>query len=143
MNEEYLIHDNELLWYAPPGNLAALATHQTLVRDLSSLILALYAHPRVTLMPVLTREHFHGPTKARTVGEHVPSCEWRRKRSTIWKIAILPGKAIQPWDVLEMDMMSLVLRSRTSSEYYLLLVVDKASSFPFALLRSHQNKSTV
>ena len=44
---------------------------------------------------------------------------------------MLPDRALQPWDVLEMDFMSLGVKSLTNNEY-LLLVVDKASRFPFA-----------
>ena len=43
---------------------------------------------------------------------------------------MLAGRAIQPWDVLEMDLMSLGVKSLSNNEY-LLLVVDKASRFPF------------
>lgn len=46
---------------------------------------------------------------------------------------MLSGQAIQPCDVLEMDWMSLDIESLENNEY-LLLMVDKASRFPFSFL---------
>ena len=44
---------------------------------------------------------------------------------------MLPGRAIEPWEVLEVDLMRIGTQSLAGNKY-LLLVVDKASKFPFA-----------
>ena len=53
-----------------------------------------------------------------------------RNRSRSQQIAMLPGRAIQPWEVIEIDLMSVGVESLSHNKY-LLLVVDKASRFPF------------
>ena len=44
---------------------------------------------------------------------------------------MLPGRAIEPWEVMEMDLMNMGTESLSRNKY-LLLVVDEASKFPFA-----------
>ena len=46
-----------------------------------------------------------------------------RKRSNSERVAMLPGRAIEPWEVMEMHLMS-VGTERLSRNKYLLLVVD-------------------
>ena len=43
----------------------------------------------------------------------------------------MPGRAVKPWETLEADILSMGTTSRTSNKY-VLLVVDRASKFPFA-----------
>lgn len=78
-------------------------------------------------------EHFHLPTMTRDVQEYVLSCgSWRRKRSTMERIAVLPDHAPQPWEVLKIDRMRVGVTYLTHNSKYernLLLAVDEASSF--------------
>ena len=110
--EEHLLDDNELPWYTPLGTQPVLAVHQALVPDLISLIDALHAHPGVASTLVLIRERFLWPNMARDVREYVLLCGCRRrKKSTSQKIVMPPGRAIQPWDVLEVGSTSLGVKS--------------------------------
>ena len=68
----------------------------------------------------------------RGVKEYVLSCTCRmRKRSNSQRVSMLPGRVIEPWEVMEIDVASVGTESRNGSRY-LLLAVDQASKFPFA-----------
>ena len=97
-----------------------------------SLVHVIHGHPGVATTLILVRERFFWPTMARDVREYVLSCRCRmRKRSNSQRVAMLPERAIEPWEVMEIDLMSVGTES-LSGNRYLLLVVDKASKFPFA-----------
>lgn len=69
---------------------------------------------------------------ARDIREYVLLCGCKRgKRTTSQKIVILSGKVIQPQDVLEMALMTLLEKSLTNNDF-LLVPVDKAFRFAFA-----------
>ena len=71
---------------------------------------------------------------ARDVREYVLSCGCRRrKRSSSQQVALLPARAVEPWEVLEIDQLG-IGRTSLSGNDYLLLAVDKASKFLFAIL---------
>lgn len=55
----------------------------------------------------------------------------RRRRSAHQKNAMISGRAIQPWDYLEMDFMSLGVKFLDNNEY-VLLIVKKASKSLFS-----------
>lgn len=55
---------------------------------------------------------------------------------------MLPGRSVQPLDILEIDLMSLGVKSITNNEY-ILFMVDKAPQFPFAFLFSSKNSDGV
>ena len=68
----------------------------------------------------------------RDTREYVLSCRCRRrKRSRSQQIAMLPARFLEPWEVLEVDLQKFPNTSDAGNEY-LLLVVDRASRFPFA-----------
>ena len=131
-HEDYLLDHRDLLCYAPLGRKPVLAVKQSLIPNLTSLIHTLHAHPGVAATLALLRERFHWPSMARDVREYVLSCGCRRRRrAASQKIAMLRGRALEPWDILEMDLLSLGVKSLDKNEY-LLQVADKASRFPFA-----------
>ena len=58
------------------------------------------------------------------------SCGCRkRKRPNSRRIALLPGRPLEPWDELQMDIL-MVDTPSLSCNNYVLLVVDRASKFP-------------
>ena len=72
------------------------------------------------------------PTMVRDVREDVLSCGCRRrKRSNNQQLALLPARAVEPWEILEVDLLRIGTTSLAGNEY-ILLAVDKASKFPFA-----------
>lgn len=56
---------------------------------------------------------------------------WSEKQSSSKNNTMLLGRAIQAWEVMKNDMMTVGVKS-LSVEKYLLLAVDKASRFPVA-----------
>lgn len=132
IRKDYLLNDRDILWYAPLGRNPVLAVHQSLIPDIASLIPALHTHPRVAASWVLLRGSFHWSPMARHVPQCVVWCGYRRrKRATSEKLAMFPVRAAQPQDVFGIDLVSLGLQSLAKNEN-LLVVVDKASRFPFA-----------
>lgn len=68
---------------------------------------------------------------ARDEREHVLSFGLRgQRRSASQNVAMPFGKPIEPWDVLEMNLMSLAVATLTGEEYFS-LDVDKASKLMF------------
>ena len=131
---KYLIDDNDLLWYLNDDmkQKPVLAIPRVLVPELLSLVHAMHGHPGIAATLILLKERFFWPNMTRDVKEYVQSCRCRmRNRSRSQQIAMLPGRAIQPWEVIEIDLMSVGVESLSHNKY-LLLVVDKASRFPFA-----------
>ena len=103
-----------------------------MVLELLSLVHAIHGHPGVAATLILVRERFFWPTIARDFREYVLSCKCRmRKRSNSQWVPMFPGRAIEPWEVMEMDVMSVGTESLGRNKY-LLLVVDKASKYSFA-----------
>lgn len=129
-----ILDGHDQLWHAPFARVPALAAHQPLVSDLTSLIHALYTHPLVASTLASIRESFDWPLMARDVLEYVLSCGCRRQRRfATRRVATLPGRAIRPSDVLEMDLTSLGVKSLAGNEY-LLLAMDIAFKFPLFTL---------
>ena len=54
-----------------------------------------------------------------------------RKRSSSQKLALLPSRAVEPWEALEVDLLRIGTTSLAGNEC-ILPAVDKASKFPFA-----------
>ena len=57
----------------------------------------------------------------------------RQKRSRSQKIATMPGRAVEPWETLEVDILFIETISRAGNKF-ILLVIDLASRFLFAFL---------
>lgn len=105
---------------------------RVLVPELVFPVHAMHEYPGVAATLVLSRERLLWLTMSRYLREYVPSCRCRmRKRSISQQIAMLPGCAIQPWEVIKIGPMCVGVES-LSGNIYLLLVVDKASRFPFS-----------
>ncbi|CAB1096027.1 unnamed protein product [Ectocarpus sp. CCAP 1310/34] len=54
----------------------------------------------------------------------------RRKRPQSKRVAMMPGRPLEPWNELQMDILKIDKPSLTGNNY-ILLVVDRASKFPF------------
>ena len=54
----------------------------------------------------------------------------RRKRPSSRRAAKLPGRPLEPWDELQMDILRIDTASLSCNDYRL-LVADRASNFPF------------
>ena len=103
-----------------------------MVPELLTLVHTLHGHAGVDATLALVRNHFHWPTIAWDTRLYAASCGCnRRKRSHSQKIATMPGRTVEPGETLEVDILSMGTISRTGNKY-ILLVVDRASRFPFA-----------
>lgn len=103
--------------------------------ELVSLVHAMHGHPGIEATLTLLRERFFWPTMTRDARHlliaravYLMSHEETFKKSAD---LILPGRAIQPQVVVEIELMIVgVDRVLVAGNRYLLLVVDKASRFP-------------
>lgn len=135
IKERYVLDDNDLLWHVSSERRqqGRLVITRSLVPVILSLVHAIHGHPGIAATLILLRERFFWDTMIRDTRECVLSCTCRRrrKRSHSQQIVMLPGRAISPWEVLEVDLMRAGTESNTGNKY-LLLVVEKASKFPLA-----------
>ena len=91
-----------------------------------------HGHPGVARTLALLQDRFHWSGMCRDAREYVLSCGCRRrKRSRSQQLAILPATFLEPWEVLQVDLQKFPNTAEAGNKY-LLLVVDKASKFPFA-----------
>ena len=105
-----------------------------MVPKLLALAHTLHGDAGVDATLALVRGYFHWPPIARDTGLYDTSCGYnRRKHSHSQKIATIPGRAVEPWETLEVDMLSMGAISRAGNKY-VLLVVDRASRFPFRFI---------
>ena len=109
-----------------------VAIPRALVPELLALIHYLHGHSGVASTLALTQERFFWPTVVRDVREYVLSCGCRRrKRRNNQQLALPPARAVEPWEILEVELLRIGTPSLAGNEY-ILLAVDKASKFPFA-----------
>ena len=129
----YLIDEKEQVWYTPDSNKPVLTVPCSMVSELVVLVHTLQGHAGIGTALALIRDRFHWPENARDTRLHVSSCGCnRRKRSRSQKIVTMPGRAVEPWETLEVDIFSMETTSRAGNKY-VLLVVDRTSRFPFVL----------
>ena len=124
-----MLDDRDLIWYSTKETREpTLAIPRAMVPELLALIHYLHGHSGVASTLALTRERCFWPTMVRDV----LSCGCRRrKRSNDQQLALLPARAVEPWEVLTVDLLRTGTTSLAGNEY-ILLAVDKASRFPFA-----------
>ena len=129
----YMLDDRDFIWYSTKETREpTLAIPRAMVPELLALIRYLHGHSGVASTLALTRERFFWPTMVRDVREYVLSCGCRRrKRSNNQQLALLPARAVEPWEILEVDLLRKGTISLAGNEY-ILLAVDKASKFLFA-----------
>ena len=131
-HDRYLIDEKNLVWYTPNDSKPVLAVPRSMVPELLALVHTLHGHAGVGATLALVRSHFHWPTIARDTRLYVSPCGCnRRKRYRSQKIATMPGRTVEPWESLKVDILSMGTTSRTGNKH-ILLVVDRASRFPFA-----------
>ena len=126
-----LIDETKPVWYTPDRNTPVPAVPCSMAPELLVLNNTLHRHAGVGATLTLVRDHFHWPVIGRDTHLYVLVCgDSRRKRSRSQKIATLSGSTVEPWEILEVNIFSMGTISRTGNNY-VLLVVDRASRFPF------------
>ena len=129
---EYVTVDDELLWYALLGSILRLASPRSLVLGILAFVDTTYGHPGVARTTELTQRKCHGISLKSDVRDYVLSCGCRRlKRATSQRVAMLPARFLELWEVLKMDIHDMGARSETGNKH-LLVIVDRARKFLFA-----------
>ena len=129
--DRYLIDEKEQVRYTLDSNKPVLTVPCSMVSDYFALVHTLHGHAGIGAALALICDHFHWPANARDTRLHVLSCGCnRRKRSRSQKFFTMPGRAVEPWETVEVDIFSMGTTSRAGNKY-VLLVVDRTSRFPF------------
>ena len=130
-NDRYLIDEKEQVWYTPDSNKPVLTVPCSMVSELVALVHTFHGHAGVGAALALIRDRFHWPANARDTRLHDSSCGCnRQKRSRSQKIFTMPGRAVEPWETLEVDIFLMETTSWAGNKY-VLLVVDRTSKSPF------------
>ena len=125
----YVLADDHLLWHAPRGWTYAIAVPRHLVPGVLALVHGTYGHPGTARTTLLIERKYHWPTLKEDVRAFVLSCPCRRrKRAWSTQLSMMPARLLQPWEVLQMDIQDMKVRSERGNQY-LLVVVDRASKF--------------
>ena len=128
---EYVIDDEGLLWYAPPGSILHMTIPRFLVSGILAFVHTTYGRPEVARTTELMQRKYHWTSLKRDVQDYVLFCGCRRlKRSTSQHVAMLSARFLKPWEVLEMDIHDMGARSEAGNKH-LLVIVDRASKFLF------------
>ena len=134
----YLVDDQDSVWYEveqrgiTARRTPVLAVPGVSVDDLLALVHCQNEHPGIGRTFLLLHDRFHQAGMRRDAKEYILPCGCRhRKRTRCQHIAMLRARYLEPWEVLKVDLLRITNTSETDKEY-LLLVVDKASRFPFA-----------
>ena len=127
----YDIGEDGLLRYRDAAGRRRLAVPLTMIPDVLALVHTLQGHSGIGATIAIACRHFFWKTLVRDARQYVSSCGCnRRKRSTSRRVAMTPGRPLDPWEELQMDILQIDVPSRVGNRY-VLLVVDRASKFPF------------
>ena len=127
----YGLDDEEVVRYTDEQGRKLPAIPESMISDVLALVHTLHGHAGVGSTLALVRDHFHWPTVTRDTRQYVLSCGCRRrKRPNSRRIVLLLGRPLKPWDELQMDILKIDTPSLSGNKY-VLLVVDRASKFPF------------
>eukprot|EP00752_Nemacystus_decipiens_P008157 g7296.t1 len=125
----YVLSDNDLLWHAPRGGTYAIAVPRRLIPGVLALVHGTYGHPGTARTTLLIARKFHWPSLKQDVRAYVLSCPCRRrKRAWSTQLSMMPARLLQPWEVLQIDIQDMKVKSEKGNQY-LLVVVDRASKF--------------
>ena len=119
-----------MLWFEQDGKKVPVVP-QCMVPDVIALVHLFHGDAGVGATMHFVKRYFFWPRTAGDVRQYVLSCSCRRlKRPTSRRVAMLPDRALEPWDELQMDILN-IRRSLSIRQCVRLVVVDRASKFPF------------
>ena len=129
--QKYRLDEKGVIWFSPKEEKPLLAIPAAMVPDVLALVHTLHGHVGVGATLALVRDRFHWPSVVKDTRQYVLSCSCRRrKRANSRKLAMTPVRAVDPWEELEIDLLTIDTTSRSNNKH-ILLVVDRASKFPF------------
>lgn len=93
-----------LLWHSPITCPSRISVPRSMVPGVMALVHTTCAHPGIGRKTELTQHKFHWLTYKHDVRDYIISygCR-RRKKSASQRVAMLPARLLQAWEVLEMD----------------------------------------
>ena len=131
VDKRYDLGADEVIRYDDGKGRKLPAIPDSMVADIIALVHTMHGHAGIGATLSLLRDHFHWPTMTRDTRQYVLSCSCRRrKRPQSRRVAMMPGRPLEPWDELQIDILKIDTPSLTGNNY-ILLVVDRASKFPF------------
>ena len=74
VKDDYVLDDENVLYYAPRGEKPTLAIPRTMVAAVLSLVHTTNGHPGVAVTTLIAKSKFSWPTLRRDVREYVKSC---------------------------------------------------------------------
>ena len=129
MARTFSIDDQDLLWYSCEDGTLKLVLPKALVKDVLAFIHVHHRHPGIAVTTNLVRQNFHWKSVVKDTTDYVSSCSCRRrKQSQSHKTLMKTPKLLQPWEVLEIDLLDMK-HPTVNGNRYILIVVDKASRF--------------
>ena len=130
--EGYHVGTDGILRFQKELGKKLLAVPQSMVPEILALVHTLHGHVGVGATIAITRKHFFWHTLAKDARLYVLSCGCnRRKRPNSRRVAMTLGRPLEPWAELQMDILRIDTASKSGNNY-VLLVVDRATKFPFA-----------
>lgn len=127
---DYCVDEQGIIRFVDSGGKKVIAVPQSMVADVLALVHELHGHVGVGPTLTLVRDCFHWLTLVKDTKQYVLSCGCRRgKKSNSRRVAMMPGRFVEPWDELVIDILAIDTKSDSGNKY--VLVVDKATRFPF------------
>ena len=101
---DYGLDDNDTIRHADEKGKKLPAIPKSMEADALALVHTLHEHAGVGATLALVHDHFHWPSVTRDTRRYVLSCGCRRRnRPSSRRIAMLPGRPLEPWDELQVD----------------------------------------
>ncbi|CAM9987057.1 unnamed protein product, partial [Sphacelaria rigidula] len=130
--DAYVLDENDLLWYTSPKKPAKLAIPRSLMPGLLAWVHTTHGHAGVMRTTAGVNARYEWPDLFVDIRKYLLSCGCRRrKRTNSHTLAMRPDRFLRAWEVLEMDISDMKQVS-ASGNRYLLIIVDRATKFPFA-----------
>ncbi|CAM9802818.1 unnamed protein product, partial [Sphacelaria rigidula] len=124
--------ENNLLWYTSLKEPAKLAIPRSIVPGLLAWVHTMHGHAGVMRTTAVVNARYEWPGLCADTRKYVLSCECRRrKRTNSHTLALRPARFLRAWEVLEMDISDMKQVS-ASGNWYLLIIVNRATKFLFA-----------
>ena len=119
----YGLDDDDVVRYTDEQGRKLPAIPESMIADVLALVHTLHGHAGVGATLALVRDHFHWPAVTRDTRQYVLSCGCRRrKRPNSRHIALLPGRPLEPWDELQIDILKIHTPSLSGNKYVLPVV---------------------
>ena len=106
--DRYGLGTHDVVWYDGGKGRKLPAIPVAKVADIIAFVHTLHGHAGVGATLSLLRDHFHWLTMMKDTRHYVLSCACRRrKRPLSRRVAMMPGRPLEPWDELQLDILKI------------------------------------